>query len=102
MPENQLKQTIRTLFTDQMMLEIGSDDEDLVSTGALDSLRMVELLLFLEDRLALRIAMEELEIEDLRSVAAIARTVERLLAPRAAAAPVSLEPMHAAGGRSAA
>lgn len=102
MPEDELKQAIRTLFTDEMLLEIGSDEEDLIRAGALDSLRLVELLMFLEDRFGLRIAMEELEIEDLRSVAAIAQTVERLRAPGARPqVPVAVETTHAAGsGRS--
>jgi acyl carrier protein len=98
MPEDELKQAIRTLFTDHMMLQIGSDDEDLIQSGALDSLRLVELLIFLEDRFGLRIAMEDLEIEDLRSVAAIARTVERLRSQARAEFPAEIETIHAAGG----
>lgn len=98
MPEDGRRQAIRALFADQMMLEIGSDQEDLIRSGALDSLRLVELLMFLEDRFGLRIAMEELEIEDLRSVAAIAGTVERLLERARPQSPADLDTMHAAGG----
>lgn len=98
MPEDERKQAIRALFADQMMIETGSDEEDLIRSGALDSLRLVELLMFLEDRFGLRVLMEELEIEDLRSVAAIARTVERLLDRARPHPPSDLESVHAAGG----
>src|SRR5579863_6504288 len=81
MPEHELKQAIRKLFAEKMLVEVGSDDEDLIQAGALDSLRLAELLLLLEEDLGFQVAMEALEIEDLRSVTSIARMIERQRTP---------------------
>jgi D-alanine--poly(phosphoribitol) ligase subunit 2 len=57
---------------------VPSADADLIESGLLDSLRLVELLLHIEASLGLRIVLDEIELDDLRSV----RRIARLLAAR--------------------
>jgi len=42
----------------------------------LDSLTLIQLLIHLEERFRITISLEELEIEDLRSIGSIVRLVE--------------------------
>jgi acyl carrier protein len=63
---------LTTLFARDLHVEVPSPDTDLLETGRLDSLGMVELLSRLEDRFGVRIPIENLEIDHFRSVAAIA------------------------------
>jgi D-alanine--poly(phosphoribitol) ligase subunit 2 len=63
---------IAKLFIDRLHTEVPSADTDLFETGILDSLRFVELLAALEEAFGVRIAVEELEIDDFRSMSRIA------------------------------
>jgi D-alanine--poly(phosphoribitol) ligase subunit 2 len=63
---------IAQLFTDRLHTDVPAVDTDLFETGILDSLRFVELLAALEEDFGVRIAVEELEIDDFRNVSRIA------------------------------
>jgi methoxymalonate biosynthesis acyl carrier protein len=56
----------------KMGIEAPSPEADLVATGLLDSLAMVDLLVHLEERYDTRISLEDLDLDHLRSVARIA------------------------------
>lgn len=73
---------LRTLFSEKLNIDVPSLEADLIESGLLDSLRLVELLLEIEAGLGHRIPIEEIDLDDLRSVARIARLIEA----RAAAA----------------
>jgi acyl carrier protein len=77
---------IRALLAEKLLVEVESDDTDLLKTGLIDSLALIQLLLHLEERFGVKLALDELEIEDLRSVGSIARLLARQDAPQAAAA----------------
>jgi len=84
-PETVLER-LRSLFAAQLHLEPG-DDDDLLESGLLDSLRLVELLLHLEEEFALRVPLDEVELDDLRTLRRLAALVARRgaqQAPRAA------------------
>jgi D-alanine--poly(phosphoribitol) ligase subunit 2 len=59
---------ISRLFEERLNLPVPGVDTDLFETGVLDSLRFVELLALLEEAFDVRIAIEELELEDFRTV----------------------------------
>jgi acyl carrier protein len=61
-------------------VEVSSVHEDLIETGLMDSLKIVELLMELENRFLLKIPLEDLEVEIFRSVASIARLMAHLCA----------------------
>lgn len=66
---------LNALFLDQLNVEIPGPDTDLIDSGLLDSLQLVELLVQIEQNFGLRIALERVEFDDLRSVTRIARLI---------------------------
>lgn len=66
---------IARLLTEKVRVELPSAAVDLIESGVLDSVRIVTLLLALEQEFGVPVAMEELEVDDFRSIARIARFV---------------------------
>ena len=64
------------LIASQLLVEVGSPDDDLLASGILDSLTLVQLLVSLEEHFEIRIPLEKIEIDDMRSIQSIARLVE--------------------------
>jgi len=83
---NGVAQRLAALFLERFHIEVPSADTDLLATGMLDSMQLVELLLELEQRFGLRIAIDSIDVDDLRTLARIARVVEASVAPADAAA----------------
>ena len=63
------------LFAKKLNLEVSSVDTNLVETGLLDSLALVELLAQLEETFGISVSTDDLEFENFRSIASIARFV---------------------------
>ena len=63
------------LFVDDLHIEVPSADTDLFETGILDSLQLVELLLQLERHFGFRMAIADIDLDDLRTLERIARLV---------------------------
>jgi acyl carrier protein len=70
-----LEARIARVFVEKLQLEPPTPELDLFETGTLDSLRLVRLLAELERALGVRLSMEDLEFEDFRTLAGIARFV---------------------------
>ncbi len=68
------------IFGEQLGLEVPTPETDLIETGLLDSLALVELLLGLEEEFGVEVPLAELEIESFRSVRSIAAYVGSLAA----------------------
>ena len=66
---------LNALFLDQLNIEVPGPDTDLIETGLLDSMKLVELLVQIEQQFGIRIELEQIEIDDLRSVRGIARMI---------------------------
>jgi methoxymalonate biosynthesis acyl carrier protein len=66
---------ITGLIQEKLLVEVSSPEDDLLASGVLDSLTLVQLLLDLEQRFSVTIPLEDLEIDDFRSVTSIARLV---------------------------
>ncbi|MGH8723159.1 MAG: phosphopantetheine-binding protein [Burkholderiales bacterium] len=71
------------LFAETFHIEVPSPDTDLLESGLLDSFQFVELLAQLERQFGLRIRIDDLELDDLRTLSRIARMVS-VAAPSAA------------------
>ena len=82
-----LQAVLADVFAEDLNIEVPSPDTDQLATGLLDSVGIVELLLQLEQRLGVRVENDDLDIDQHRSLSAIAA----LLAARVAQA-------HEAGG----
>ncbi|HKQ78949.1 MAG TPA: acyl carrier protein [Blastocatellia bacterium] len=70
-----LRQKLTEIFASKLNLKVPSVETDLVENGLLDSLTLVELLSQLEETFGLSIPIDELELENFRSIASIARLV---------------------------
>lgn len=70
-----LQSELALVFAQVLHVDVPTPDTDLVATGRLDSVRMVELLLQLEVRFGVRMNLEDLEIDHFRSIATIAEFV---------------------------
>ena len=70
---------IVTILADNFGLDAGIDhDTPLFSSGLLDSLSSVRLLLLLEQSFEIKVSPLDVEIDDINSVKQIVATVERL------------------------
>ena len=75
-----IRQRLLNLFADVFQIEAPAADLDLIETGVLDSLQLVELLYRLEREFGTRIPIEDIDLDDLRTLDRIAG----LIAARAA------------------
>lgn len=66
---------LRELFAIVLNVRVPTDDTDLLGSGLLDSLALVELLVHVEQTFGLTIELEELEVEHFRSLRTIGATV---------------------------
>lgn len=73
----EMEERLRVLFRERLKLDVPSVETDLLETGLLDSLLIVDLLLHIERELGRSLPMEDLELEDFRTLATIARCVAR-------------------------
>jgi acyl carrier protein len=73
--ENAIIGQLDALFVENFHIEVPSSHTDLLDSGILDSLQFVELLVQLEQRFGLRIKIEDIELNDLRTLSRIARLV---------------------------
>jgi D-alanine--poly(phosphoribitol) ligase subunit 2 len=69
---------IRAVLRDHLTVMVESPDVDLLETGLVDSIGLVELILQLEDRFGVSLPMDILEIDDFRSINRIADLITRL------------------------
>jgi len=81
MPVTQLTREIARLINDQLLVEVSSPEDDLLASGILDSLTLVQLLFDLERRFGVTIPLEQLEIDDFRSINSIASLVHARRCP---------------------
>jgi acyl carrier protein len=81
-PAFELERRIQRIFREQMRVEVPDVEADLFEAGALDSLSFVDLLLAFADEFGIEIVIEELELEEFRTI----RLMASLLAREGAAA----------------
>jgi D-alanine--poly(phosphoribitol) ligase subunit 2 len=77
---NRVRERVANLFSRAMNLDVPSVDTDLFDTGVLDSLAFVELLLQLEREFGVTTSVEDLEIDNFKSIARIADFVIKRMA----------------------
>ena len=70
-----LQQQVTSLFSEKLNLDVVSVETDLIETGLLDSLALVELLAQLEESFDVSISTDDMEIENFRSITSIATFV---------------------------
>lgn len=91
-----IAERLRGMFARDLAMVVPADDTDLIATGLLDSLALVEVLARVEQAFGVTIEMEELDLDSFRSIASIARFVAaRAGAAAGARAPLELSPSAA-------
>lgn len=63
-----LIERVHQLFVEALTMDVPSPDTDLIETGRLDSLALVELLFALEQRFGVDLALGELDVENFRTL----------------------------------
>jgi len=71
----ELKDKLAAIFSQHLNIEVPTSDTDLLVMGIIDSLALVELLLRLEQGFGVQISVDDLELENFRSLDSIARFV---------------------------
>jgi D-alanine--poly(phosphoribitol) ligase subunit 2 len=74
-PDDALRERLAGLFADALHVEVPSADADLFDAGILDSLAFVELLLQLEREFGVETSVDDLELDNFRSLERIAAFV---------------------------
>ena len=71
-----LETRLTALFTDKLNVKVPTPDTDLIASGLLDSLQIVELVAQIEQQFGMRIDLERVDFDDLRSLTGIARLID--------------------------
>ena len=66
---------IQTIFSDVLLRKVDSPTTDLLDTGILDSMALVELLASLEQKFSLTLNIMDLDLENFRSIQSIGEFV---------------------------
>jgi methoxymalonate biosynthesis acyl carrier protein len=85
MDRTQIKQALREFILRSVRIPALGDDEDLFESGIVNSLFAVRLMTFVEKTFAIEVAMEDLEIDNFRSLNATTGFVLRKNGVHAAA-----------------
>jgi D-alanine--poly(phosphoribitol) ligase subunit 2 len=72
---NAIIERLGTLFAETFHIEVPAPDTDLLESGVLDSFQFVELLFQLEQKFDVRVRIDDLDLDDLRTIERIARLV---------------------------
>lgn len=64
------------LFLDKLSVRVPTPDTNLLESGLLDSMQIVELLMQIEQEFGLRIDLKRVDFDDLCSLGRIARLIE--------------------------
>ena len=59
---------VRLLIEDVLSIEVPDDDNDMIDSGLLDSLALVSLIAGIEQEFQLELPLEDLDIDQFRSV----------------------------------
>ena len=86
MPKNETERIIRDFIVDNYVYRAGADtierEDSFLALGLIDSVGILELVAFVEETFAIRMADEELVPENLDSIARLTAYIERELATR--------------------
>jgi len=72
--------TLMGMFAEDMNVDVPSADVDLIDAGIMDSLMLVDLLFQIEAKFNISIPLEELDMDNLRSVKSIAAYIDERVA----------------------
>jgi acyl carrier protein len=71
-----VSERVQRLFLETLNVQVPSDDADLIESGVIDSLALVELLFAIEREFSVSLPLDDLEIDNFRSVSRISDVIE--------------------------
>jgi acyl carrier protein len=71
---------VAEIFRDRLNAEVPSVDSDLFESGTLDSLAFVNLLVYLEEAFKVKVSLDDLEVDDFRSISRVSKVIDARLA----------------------
>lgn len=77
---SEIKCDVRAFLSRYVKNQDIQDDEDIFSSGAVNSLFAMQLIMYLESRFSIRITNQEMNPDNFKSINSIEQTVNRLLA----------------------
>lgn len=80
----QARESIRRFINASVNIDALSDDDNLFESGVVNSLFAVQLMTFVERNFGIEVGMDDLDIENFKSIAATAAFVQRKSAAPAA------------------
>jgi acyl carrier protein len=75
--DTNVKKTVRNFINNSINIDGLGDDENLFESGIVNSLFAVQLMTFVERNFGIEIGMEDLDVENFKSVSATAMFIER-------------------------
>jgi methoxymalonate biosynthesis acyl carrier protein len=70
-----VSERVQQLFLETLNVQVPSEDADLIESGLIDSLALVELLFAIEREFSVSLPLDDLEIENFRSVNRISEVI---------------------------
>ncbi len=74
----QTEAAIAGLFETELNIAVPSPETDLMETGLLNSVSFVELVMLIEERLGVTVPLDELELDQFRTLKGVAAYVDSL------------------------
>ena len=71
-----VSERVQRLFLETLNVQVPSEEADLIESGLIDSLALVELLFAIEREFSVSLPLDDLEIENFRSVNRISDVIE--------------------------
>ena len=71
-----VSERVQRLFLETLNVEVPSEDADLIESGVIDSLALVELLFAIEREFDVSLPLDDLDIDNFRSVNRISDVIE--------------------------
>lgn len=70
-----VSERVQRLFVETLNVQVPSEEADLIESGLIDSLALVELLFAIEREFSVSLPLDDLEIENFRSVSRISEVI---------------------------
>jgi acyl carrier protein len=71
----ELQERVARIFVESLNVQVPSEDTDLIESGYIDSLALVELLFAIEREFSVSVPLDELDIDSFRSLRSISDLV---------------------------
>lgn len=71
----EVTERVSRIFVEALNIQVPSEDTDLIESGYIDSLALVELLFAIEREFSVTVPLDELDIDDFRNLRRISELV---------------------------